>query len=89
MRALRVVLMLVAFGGLAAGKGREQVFAYCGACHSLRLVLQQRLSRDTWDDTLVYMVEEQVMPEIDPPDRKLVLDYLGKYLGRDVPRAIP
>jgi cytochrome c len=65
------------------------VFAYCGACHSLRLVLQQRLSRDTWDDTLVYMVEEQAMPEIDPPDRKLVLDYLGKYLGRDVPRAIP
>ncbi len=74
------------YAGLPPGPGREEVFYNCQACHSLKLVLQQRLSRDAWDETLVWMVEEQDMPEPDPEERKIILDYLGTYLSDKTPR---
>jgi hypothetical protein len=74
------------FDGLPPGEGQEITFYACSACHSIKLVTQQRLSRDRWDDTLVYMVEEQAMEPLDPEDRKTILDYLGQHLGQDVPR---
>jgi cytochrome c len=74
------------FGGLPKGPGQEDVYAICAACHSIKLVLQQRLSRADWDEALDYMVAEQAMEKLDAEDRKIVLDYLGKYLGRDAPR---
>jgi cytochrome c len=52
--------------GLPPGSGREEVYYSCQACHSLAIVKQQGLSRESWDETLVWMVEEQGMPEIDP-----------------------
>ncbi len=75
-----------AFGGLSKGPGQEEVFYTCSVCHSIMLVVQQRLTREDWDETLVWMVEEQGMPELEPAERELILDYLGTYLGRDVPR---
>lgn len=68
--------------GLPAGPGREMVFGLCQACHSLAIVKQQGLSRDSWDETLVWMVEEQGMPPLDPDNLKLVLDYLATHYGR-------
>ena len=50
------------------------------------MVLQQRLSREDWDETLVWMVEEQGMPQPDPEERKIILDYLGTYLSDKTPR---
>ena len=67
--------------GLPPGSGREEVFYLCQACHSLAIVKQQGLSRDSWDETLTWMVKEQDMPEPDPADRKLMLDYLTENLG--------
>ncbi len=69
--------------GLPAGEGREEVFATCGACHSLMLVIQQGLSRERWDETLDYMVEEQEMAAREPAERKLILDYLARFYGQD------
>ena len=69
--------------GLPAGPGREEVFYTCQACHSLAIVKQQGLDRDSWDESLVWMVEEQEMEPLDPEDRKLVLDYLATHFGRD------
>lgn len=74
------------FEGLPAGPGQDITFYACSACHSIKLVKQQRLTRDSWDDLLVYMVEEQAMEPLEPADRKQILDYLGTYLGRNVPR---
>lgn len=74
------------FGGLPPGPGREEVYYTCQACHSLAIVLQQRLSRDTWDYTLQWMIEEQGMPEPEPEEYARLLDYLGTYLSPDVPR---
>ena len=69
--------------GLPAGAGREEVYSLCGACHSLMIVKQQGLSRAAWDETLVWMVEEQGMPELDEESLGLVLDYLADHYGPD------
>ncbi len=74
------------FVNLPKGPGQETVFYTCSACHSIRLVTQQRLTRGDWDEVLHYMVDDHEMPEPDAEDRKILLDFLGKYLGRDVPR---
>ncbi len=71
------------YGGLPEGPGREAVFYTCQACHSLAIVKQQGLDRDSWDETLVWMVEEQAMDPLDPEDRKLILEYLTTHYGRD------
>jgi hypothetical protein len=68
-------------GGLPKGAGQEEVFYQCGSCHSLMLVKQQGLSRDRWEATLVWMIEEQGMSR--PTDEKwaLILDYLSTHFG--------
>jgi len=46
------------------------------------LVTQQGMSRDRWDETLEWMVEEQGMSEIeDAATRNLILDYLATHFG--------
>ena len=71
------------YQGLPPGTGRDEVFGLCGACHSMKLVTQQGLSRQRWDTVLDYMVEEQEMPEVDGEMRKLILDYLAEFYGPD------
>ena len=95
MRIVLLVSLLVAIApasalsdedewdGLAPGEGREEVYYACQACHSLAIVKQQGLSRESWDESLIWMVEEQGMPELDPDERELVLDYLAELYGPD------
>ena len=66
---------------LPAGPGREEVFYLCGACHSLRLVQQQGLSRERWERLLVWMVEKQGMPEPSADEHQLIIDYLAEHYG--------
>ncbi len=72
--------------GLPAGPGREEVFYKCQACHSLAIVKQQGLNRDSWEESLVWMVEEQEMERLEADERNLVLDYLSKHFGRESSR---
>lgn len=72
--------------GLPEGEGREEVFYNCIACHSSAIVQQQRLDRRTWDEVLVWMVDDMGMPEMPEDEHELVLDYLVEHFGRDVPR---
>ena len=69
--------------GLPAGEGREEVYGLCGACHSLMIVKQQGLDRAAWEESLVWMVEEQGMPELDEETLDRVLDYLAQNYGVD------
>ena len=69
------------YEGLPPGSGRDEVLGLCGACHSIKLVTQQGLSRSTWVEVLVFMVEEQEMAELEPEDEVLILDYLEKFYG--------
>jgi hypothetical protein len=85
--ALALVAALVYAGAAAAqeespddlpeGKGREEAFYGCTACHGFALVRQQGMSRERWDETIDYMSTRHNMPELDPADRALILDYLA------------
>ena len=66
---------------LPEDKGKEEVEIYCGSGHSLRLVVQQRMKKEAWDERLDWMVDEHGMDKIPLDDRTLVLDYLAKYLN--------
>lgn len=72
--------------GLPAGPGQEETYYTCSACHSIRLVTQQRLSRSRWDHLLDWMVAEQGMAELMADERALILDYLATQLNPNVPR---
>lgn len=71
------------YDGLPPGKGRDDVYSYCAACHSAKLVTQQGLSRESWDETLDWMIEEQGMAELDEEMRTVILDYLSEHLNTD------
>jgi hypothetical protein len=60
-----------------AGPGREAAFYSCVACHNFKLVAQQGMSRDQWDETIDVMIKRHNMPPIDPKQRERVLDYLA------------
>ena len=67
--------------------GKEEVFYACNACHSIRLVTQQRLPRERWDLLLDWMVEEQGMAELTAEERRVILEYLATQYSANVPRS--
>jgi cytochrome c2 len=70
-------------GGLPVGKGAEETYYTCSACHSIRLVRQQGLTRAAWDELIDWMIEEQDMSELEAEERKLILNYLSTYYNID------
>ena len=66
----------------ASSGGRPICCDSCNACHSLKLVTQQGTSRERWDETLQWMMEEQGIAEIeDALMRDRILDYLSIRFG--------
>jgi cytochrome c len=73
----------VDFGpGWPAGPGQAETGELCNSCHSLAIVKQQRLSRETWDTLLTWMVEKQGMAVQTPERRALMLEYLVQHFGQ-------
>ena len=66
---------------LIADTGAPLVAAWCGGCHSIELVTQQRLDREGWQQLLQWMQEEQGMPEMPVEHQVQVLDYLATHYG--------
>lgn len=66
---------------LKPGKGNEVVSELCASCHSLRLVIQQGMNRERWEETLDWMVDEQGMDSIASDKKKIILDYLSTCYG--------
>lgn len=64
---------------LPAGHGREETFYLCTPCHGFKIVAQQGLTRDQWDDSLSWMTTKHGMNPIEGGDRKLILDYLEQH----------
>ena len=60
-----------------AGPNRDDAFYACVACHSFKLVAQQGMSRERWNDSLDWMVARHNMPRLEGPDRDKVLEYLS------------
>jgi hypothetical protein len=63
---------------LPDGKGRDETFYACAACHGTAIIKAQGMSRERWDQTIDWMMERHGMPEIDPGDRSLIVDYLAQ-----------
>lgn len=59
----------------------ELVEAYCTACHSLSIVMQQRATPERWNEILIWMEEKQGMAPLPPEDEGLVLNYVGTYFS--------
>jgi hypothetical protein len=66
------------YWGLPRTEGYEEVAAYCSACHSLAIVMQQHVTPERWEYLLKWMVEKQGMPALDPNEHALVKAYLIK-----------
>ncbi len=62
---------------LPEGKGREEAFYGCTACHGFAIIRQQGMSRERWDGTIEDMRIRHNMPDPDAADRALMLDYLA------------
>ena len=72
-------------GIMAAAPGASETFDACTPCHSERIVVQQGLKREQWDELLDWMVEEQEMEPIEGDARTVILDYLAAHYGPDRP----
>ncbi len=69
------------YWGLPRDAGYELVSTYCGACHSLSIVMQQKATAGRWDEILDWMVETQGMARLNDDDRKQVHDYLSAHFS--------
>lgn len=71
------------YWGLPRTSGVEAVAAYCGSCHSLALVMQQRQTADGWSGLLDWMVEKQGMAEPESGARAEIVAYLAREFGSE------
>ncbi|ETX01020.1 MAG: hypothetical protein ETSY1_09050 [Candidatus Entotheonella factor] len=96
MRVLRASTLSLALVGLFAviamagnllpdGPGKILIEANCQSCHSLKLVVQQSMSRERWDEALTWMQKHHKLRQFAPEERKRILDYLAANLGPSAP----
>lgn len=71
--------------GLVKVGAWELVRANCSACHSTRLVAQQRADKTQWRELIRWMQEEQNLWKMSPQVEESILDYLATYYA--APRA--
>ena len=63
---------------LLVGEGWQTVKATCTACHSSQLILQNRFSREGWQQKIVWMQETQGLWDLGESE-PIILDYLATY----------
>ena len=66
--------------GLVADEHLTLVVAQCTACHSSKLILQNRFTRDGWKEKIRWMQRTQKLWDLGASE-PVVLDYLVKYYG--------
>jgi len=71
---------------LPDGPNRALVEDTCTPCHSAALILQNRMPRKRWDETLTWMQEKQGLEKLSPEKRNKILDYLEHTRGLDGPK---
>ena len=60
-----------------AHANRDDTFYFCTACHSFKIIAQQGMSRERWNDTIDYMIERHKMVDVQGEHRDQMLDYLS------------
>ena len=72
--------------GLVVAEGFEEVKATCTACHSGKLVTQNRASREGWKAMITWMQETQGLWDLGRVEGK-ILDYLAaNYAPQEIGR---
>lgn len=66
--------------GLAIDPQLMLVKGQCTACHSSKLILQSRFSRDKWIERIRWMQRTQKLWDLGESE-PIILDYLVKYYG--------
>jgi len=69
------------YGGLPPGNAQAEVYGLCSACHSLMIVKQQGLTKQSWLETLEWMTEEQGMADLPDNMRERIATYLAEHYG--------
>lgn len=69
------------YWGLPRTEGHEEVAASCAACHSLAIVMQQRVTPERWQYLLKWMVDKQGMQPMDSTETALVEAYLVRHFS--------
>ena len=64
--------------GLRDGTGLSVVKANCLACHSAKLIAQNRFSREVWHKKIVWMQQTQGLWDLGE-NEPVILDYLAEY----------
>jgi hypothetical protein len=60
-----------------AGAHRDDTFYFCTACHSFKIIAQQGMSRERWNETFDFMVSRHKMVDVQGEQREQMLDYLA------------
>ena len=68
--------------GFPEGPGRELVVQQCTACHSGKLVQQNRATREGWREILRWMQRSQNLWVLPPDMENRILAYLATHFGR-------
>jgi hypothetical protein len=66
--------------GLFVDTGFEQVKAQCTACHSSRLIVQNRSTREGWLEMIRWMQDKQGLWPLGD-NETVILDYLARNYG--------
>jgi hypothetical protein len=61
----------------AAGPNRDDTFYFCTACHGFKIVAQQGMSRERWNETFDVMTKRHGMVDVQGEQREQMLDYLA------------
>lgn len=69
--------------GLIKAPGYEVVLATCTACHSAKLVVQNRGTRGDWEELLRWMQAKHNLWQMTPEVRDTILEYLATNYGVD------
>jgi hypothetical protein len=64
--------------GLVVDTGFVQVKANCLACHSSRLITQNKATKDGWAHTIVWMQETQKLWDLGS-NEEVIINYLAKH----------
>jgi hypothetical protein len=72
-----------------AGLGRDDTFYACTACHGFKIVAQQGMTRQQWEDSLQWMTDRHRMAPLPEKDKKIVLDYLEATFPPRAPAGRP
>ncbi len=69
------------YWGLPRDNGVDLVAGYCGACHSLRIVMQQHATEARWRELMDWMIEKQGMAPPPDDDLETIIYYLSEHFG--------